>query len=168
MHSLVIKRLGIFSPYLYIFLFGLSFLTISRFFLSMWNFDRVTNVNGWSEIFISGLRVDIATLSYLFVIPALITCLMINYKNLKKIWLFFLRIWIVLSIWLLVFMEVVTPSFILEYDVRPNRLFVEYLMYPSELMNMLLSGYKTELTIVTLLSSLTLYYSLEGLSSSFK
>ena len=97
MHSLVIKRLGIFSPYLYIFLFGLSFLTISRFFLSMWNFDRVTNVNGWSEIFISGLRVDIATLSYLFAIPALITCLMINYKNLKKIWLFFLRIWIVLS-----------------------------------------------------------------------
>ena len=162
MHSLVIKRLGIFSPYLYIFLFGLSFLTISRFFLSMWNFDRVTNVNGWSEIFISGLRVDIATLSYLFVIPALITCLMINYKNLKKIWLFFLRIWIVLSIWLLVFMEVVTPSFILEYDVRPNRLFVEYLMYPSELMNMLLSGYKTELTIVTLLSSLTLYYSWKG------
>lgn len=162
MHSLVIKRLGIFSPYLYIFLFGLSFLTISRFFLSMWNFDRVTNVNGWSEIFISGLRVDIATLSYLFVIPALITCLMINYKNLKKIWLFFLRIWIVLSIWLLVFMEVVTPSFILEYDVRPNRLFVEYLMYPSELMNMLLSGYKTELTIVTLLSSLTLYFSWKG------
>ena len=162
MHSLVIKRLGIFSPYLYIFLFGLSFLTISRFFLSMWNFDRVTNVNGWSEIFISGLRVDIATLSYLFVIPALITCLMINYKNLKKIWLFFLRIWIVLSIWLLVFMEVVTPSFILEYDVRPNRLFVEYLMYPSELMNMLLSGYKTELTIVTFLSSLTLYFSWKG------
>lgn len=162
MHSLVIKRLGIFSPYLYIFLFGLSFLTISRFFLSMWNFDRVTNVNGWSEIFISGLRVDIATLSYLFVIPALITCLMINYKNLKKIWLFFLRIWIVLSIWLLVFMEVVTPSFILEYDVRPNRLFVEYLMYPSELMNMLLSGYKIELTIVTLLSSLTLYFSWKG------
>ena len=162
MHSLVIKRLGIFSPYLYIFLFGLSFLTISRFFLSMWNFDRVTNVNGWSEIFISGLRVDIATLSYLFVIPALITCLMINYKNLKKIWLFLLRIWIVLSIWLLVFMEVVTPSFILEYDVRPNRLFVEYLMYPSELMNMLLSGYKIELTIVTLLSSLTLYYSWKG------
>ena len=162
MHSLVIKRLGIFSPYLYIFLFGLSFLTISRFFLSMWNFDRVTNVNGWSEIFISGLRVDIATLSYLFAIPALITCLMINYKNLKKIWLFFLRIWIVLSIWLLVFMEVVTPSFILEYDVRPNRLFVEYLMYPSELMNMLLSGYKIELTIVTLLSSLTLYFSWKG------
>ena len=162
MHSLVIKRLGIFSPYLYIFLFGLSFLTISRFFLSMWNFDRVTNVNGWSEIFISGLRVDIATLSYLFAIPALITCLMINYKNLKKIWLFFLRIWIVLSIWLLVFMEVVTPSFILEYDVRPNRLFVEYLMYPSELMNMLLSGYKTELTIVTFLSSLTLYFSWKG------
>ena len=162
MHSLVIKRLGIFSPYLYIFLFGLIFLTISRFFLSMWNFDRVTNVNGWSEIFISGLRVDIATLSYLFVIPALITCLMINYKNLKKIWLFFLRIWIVLSIWLLVFMEVVTPSFILEYDVRPNRLFVEYLMYPSELMNMLLSGYKIELTIVTFLSSLTLYFSWKG------
>ena len=31
--------------------------------------------------------------------------------------------------WLLIFMETVTPSFIMEYDVRPNRLFVEYLIY---------------------------------------
>ena len=125
MHSIVKKRLGILFPYFYIFLFGLSFLTISRLLLSIWNFDRVTNVKGWSDILLSGLRVDIATLSYLYVIPALITCLMMDHKSLKRIWHFLLRLWIVLSIWLLVFMEIVTPSFILEYDVRPNRLFVE-------------------------------------------
>jgi len=159
MHSIVKKRLGILFPYFYIFLFGLSFLTISRLLLSIWNFDRVTNVKGWSDILLSGLRVDIATLSYLYVIPALITCLMMDHKSLKRIWHFLLRLWIVLSIWLLVFMEIVTPSFILEYDVRPNRLFVEYLIYPSELINMLFSGYKTEIAIVTLLSFLTLYLS---------
>ncbi len=29
-------------------------------------------------------------------------------------------------------MELATPAFILQYDVRPNRLFIEYLKYPKE------------------------------------
>ncbi|HBY86199.1 MAG TPA: hypothetical protein DEO86_10010, partial [Colwellia sp.] len=35
--------------------------------------------------------------------------------------------------------------FILEYDLRPNRLFIEYLSYPKEVFSMLLSGYKLEI-----------------------
>ena len=35
-----------------------------------------------------------------------------------------------------------TPGFIAEYDVRPNRLFVEYLKYPHEVVSMLWGGFK--------------------------
>ena len=34
-------------------------------------------------------------------------------------------------------MEVSTPTFIAEYDTRPNRLFIEYLNHPKEVLGML-------------------------------
>jgi phosphoglycerol transferase MdoB-like AlkP superfamily enzyme len=46
---------------------------------------------------------------------------------------------------MIVFMELVTPPFILEYDQRPNILFVEYLKYPQEVARMLWVGYKVEI-----------------------
>jgi phosphoglycerol transferase MdoB-like AlkP superfamily enzyme len=137
---------------------ALVFLTISRVFMSIWHFNRVDNANGWIEIILSGLRIDIATLSYIFIIPALVTCLGINQKYFNRVWNFIIRAWVSLALWLLVFMEIVTPSFILEYDVRPNRLFVEYLIYPSELTKMLFSGYKIEILIALVVSLLTLYF----------
>jgi len=33
---------------------------------------------------------------------------------------------------LFVLVEVAMPEFIMQYDLRPNRLFVEYLNYPQE------------------------------------
>ena len=126
--------------------------------MSIWHFNRVDNADGWIEIILSGLRIDIATLSYIFIIPALVTCLGINQKYFNRVWNFIIRAWVSLALWLLVFMEIVTPSFILEYDVRPNRLFVEYLIYPSELTKMLFSGYKIEILIALVVSLLTLYF----------
>lgn len=38
-------------------------------------------------------------------------------------------------------MELSTPTFITEYDTRPNRLFIEYLNYPKEVLSMLWEGY---------------------------
>ena len=159
MQYFVKKYLSSLSPFFFLFLFGLIFLSLSRFFLGVWHFDRVSNVQGWSEIILSGLRIDIASLSYLYLVPALISCMMINNISIQRVWNFILRVWITLTIWLLVFMEIVTPSFILEYDVRPNRLFIEYLIYPDELISMLISGYKFEIFIITTISAFTFYFS---------
>ena len=159
MQYFVKKYLGSLAPFFFLFLFGLIFLSLSRFFLGVWHFDRVSNVQGWSEIILSGLRIDIASLSYLYLVPALISCMMINNISIQRVWNFILRVWITLTIWLLVFMEIVTPSFILEYDVRPNRLFIEYLIYPDELISMLISGYKFEIFIITTISAFIIYFS---------
>ncbi|PEQ14974.1 sulfatase, partial [Piscirickettsia salmonis] len=51
-------------------------------------------------------------------------------------------IWYLVAFILLAFLEVATPPFILEYDTRPNRLFVEYLKHPREVSGMLWRGYK--------------------------
>jgi len=56
-------------------------------------------------------------------------------------------------------MEVITPTFILEYDLRPNRLFIEYLIYPKEIFSMLWTGYKIEILLSSLSLLFTYYFS---------
>lgn len=129
--------------------------TLSRLGLAIWHFDRVTDAEGWVRIFASGLRVDFASICYLFILPALLTSLISGEHWLGRIWNWVLRVWITAGLWLVVYMEVATPPFIIEYDLRPNRLFVEYLIYPKEVFGMLWSGYKLELFIGLVVSVLT-------------
>ena len=71
----------------------------------------------------------------------------INSKNTSgnQILRSFLKGWLITSVTVLVFFEAITPTFILEYDLRPNRLFIEYLIYPKEVFSMLFTGYKIEI-----------------------
>ena len=64
----------------------------------------------------------------------------------------------VAGLWILVYMELATAPFIQEYDLRPNRLFVEYLIYPKEVFSMLWTGYKLELFIGTMGTVITLFF----------
>lgn len=130
--------------------------TCSRLGLSLWHLDRVNDAQGWNNILIGGLRVDIASISYLFILPALIMSLFSGDHLVGKICNWSLRIWITLGLWFVVYMEVATPAFIIEYDLRPNRLFIEYLIYPKEVLKMLWGGYKLELLIAFTVSLVTL------------
>lgn len=152
------KMTGVMFPILMFFISGIVVLTISRIFLCLWQKERVSNAHGWRVIFISGLRMDIVSMCYLVIIPCLITPLLIGIPYLNHIWLVMLSLWITFGLWLLVYMEAATPFFIKEYDVRPNRLFVEYLIYPKEVMSMMWSGYKLELALGLIVSLTTLYF----------
>ncbi|MBT2979704.1 LTA synthase family protein, partial [Vibrio anguillarum] len=74
-----------------------------------------------------------------------------------RVWHWFLRVWITGGLWLIVYMEAATPPFIIEYDLRPNRIFIEYLIYPKEVFSMLWSGYKFELFLGAVVSTFTLF-----------
>jgi len=56
-------------------------------------------------------------------------------------------------------MEVASYPFIAEYDLRPNRLFIEYLIYPKEVLGMLFTGYKFSLLVGFIISVLVIAYS---------
>jgi len=149
---------GPLQPIITFALIAFSILTISRLGLTIWLSDRVSNVNGWSDVLLQGARIDIATLCWLFILPSLLASLIPMRGIIGKIWRLILRIWLVLGLWIIVYMELATPSFIMEYDLRPNRLFVEYLIYPKEVFGMLWSGYKLELFIGFIGSTLTLFF----------
>ncbi|MGF1724931.1 LTA synthase family protein [Photobacterium nomapromontoriensis] len=141
------NKKGLLFPFWVFGLTTLSLLMVSRLSLAFWLSDRVTKADGWMTIILQGLRVDISTLCWLFILPALLACVLPQSGMVGKIWRTVLRVWLVGSLWLMVYMELATPSFIMEYDLRPNRLFVEYLIYPKEVFGMLWTGYKLELAI---------------------
>ena len=126
------------------FITVLVFLTVSRFAMAYWQFDRLNMVDGWWPLIYQGIRVDIATCCWIWGLAILGTFLF-SYEGLAgNVWRWILRIWCSVGFWSLVMLEVTTPTFINEYGVRPNRLFVEYLIYPKEVFSMLWAGRKIE------------------------
>ncbi|WP_417877175.1 LTA synthase family protein [Vibrio sp.] len=137
-------------------LFSLAFLSLSRILLLFWQSDRIESFQDLIYILGQGVRVDFATLCWLFILPALLSALLPLSGKIGDGWKWILRLWMVVGLWILVYMELATAPFIQEYDLRPNRLFVEYLIYPKEVMSMLWTGYKLDLFIGAAGTAITL------------
>ncbi len=132
---------GPFAPLIAMFLLGLIILSVSRLGLVLWQLDRVNATEKLAEILLQGIRVDVIQLSLLSLIPLLLAPFL-AIKRFFNIWQKLTYVWVVAAITLLIFLEAATPGFIAEYDLRPNRLFVEYLKYPQEVIGMLWGGFK--------------------------
>jgi phosphoglycerol transferase MdoB-like AlkP superfamily enzyme len=94
-----------------------------------------------ARILAYGVRIDVVSAVYCVALPVLLSPFLEGYRYTHGFFRGFLRVWF--SAWaaLFVMMEAITPGFIQTYDVRPNRLFVEYLAYPREVFSMLFKGF---------------------------
>jgi phosphoglycerol transferase MdoB-like AlkP superfamily enzyme len=135
---------GPYAPLIVMFISGLVLLSLTRLGLVIWKWERVQATGELCQILLQGVRVDVIQLGLLALIPVLVSPVLAT-RGLFKVWRRFTFWWVLLSLVLLVFLEAATPGFILEYDVRPNRIFVEYLKYPHEVFGMLWQGFKVEL-----------------------
>jgi phosphoglycerol transferase MdoB-like AlkP superfamily enzyme len=126
-------------------------LALSRIGLVAWQYGRVAAAGDprLEFIFLQGLRFDVVTLGLLLGPPAILSPLLASSRRLASGWLRFLRVYCLLVIAVVVFMEAATPSFINEFDVKPDRRFVEYLVYPKEVFGMLTSAYGLQLLLAT-------------------
>ncbi|CAG0980078.1 hypothetical protein MTYP_01710 [Methylophilaceae bacterium] len=136
-----LESLGFYAPLVAMYLFSLPILSLSRAGLMLWQSERVAATGIWPEMLLQGLRVDIIQMGLLVIIPLLVAPLFAH-RHAWPWWRRFSFAWVVLAVTLLIFMEAVTPGFIGEYDTRPNRLFVEYLKYPQEVVPMLWNGFR--------------------------
>ena len=118
---------------------------LARLGYLLWFQDRVAETGGFAYIMLQGLRFDLVTLGYLLAIPAALTPFLNAVPRIAGYWAAILRVYLLAVVAGFVFMEVVTLPFILEYDIRPNYLFVEYLQYRKEVFSMLFVGYKLEI-----------------------
>lgn len=150
-------KFDVYAPLAVMFIIGIVVLSASRFGLVLWKFDRVNNTGELASIFMQGLRVDIMQLCFLSLIPVLLAPVFSITKCWRS-WQRFTYVWVTLAIVLLIFLEVSTPGFIAEFDVRPNRIFVEYLKYPHEVMGMLWVGFRIHIFAALVFVALTLYF----------
>jgi phosphoglycerol transferase MdoB-like AlkP superfamily enzyme len=120
------------------FLLVLVFLALSRLGLALWLWSRVLPAGGLWPVMLGGLRIDLSLLAMICAFPALLSPWLGHLRWAARITAWWYRVW-----WMLfVLLELSTPQFILEYDTRPNRLYVEYLNSPHEVSAMLWHGYK--------------------------
>lgn len=149
-----------------LFFVGINILifTLSRLGLSVWQAERISAVDGWLPLFLQGLRIDIVSICWLFGVPALFTVLFLHNNGLGNLWRVILRVWLTVGSVFILFMEVATPAFIETYDFRPNRLFIEYLLYPKEVFTMLANGHLVAVitSLVVTLIATVVYWRLSG------
>jgi phosphoglycerol transferase MdoB-like AlkP superfamily enzyme len=123
------------------YLLSLLFLTASRALLMSWQWDRVEPTNQWISMLVQGVRADLIIVSFWVLIPVLLLPLW-RPNQWQQAWSKFTYCWSVVGLALFIFMELATPAFIQQYDIRPNRLFVEYLKYPKEVFATLWNGFR--------------------------
>ncbi len=132
------------GPYRYLIrtaALGLVLLSLCRIGLVIWLYDRVAKTDLLWHVLLQGIRADIIVIGLLLLLPVLLVPLA-SMRGLGKLWFGFSYYWCLTALVLLVFMELATPAFLLQYDVRPNRLFVEYLKYPKEVLSTLWFGFR--------------------------
>lgn len=136
-----IRRPGPYSGVLAFFVIGIVCLGLSRATLIWWQWDRVEPAGAPLWMLLQGLRSDLISLS-LCAAPAVVLLPAFVVFRRIHLWTQLSSAWLAVSLILVLFLELATPQFVIEYDSRPNRLFVEYLAYPQEVSAMLWNGYR--------------------------
>lgn len=144
-------------PFVATLLLGMVMLSLARLGLAIWHADAVTAVDGWRWVMLFGLRVDLATMCMLLA-PVAALYLLLPARLARQHGLqWLLAAWLSLALALPFLLELATPGFMSEYGLRPNRLFIEYLLYPKEVASTLLKGHLGSVLISTLLGAAAFY-----------
>jgi phosphoglycerol transferase MdoB-like AlkP superfamily enzyme len=126
-------------------------LTVCRLAFVVWQWQRVNDADMLAAIFVQGLRFDLVILGLLLAIPVLCFPFLASNRFLLPAWRLFLSFLLPLALALVVFMECSTPSFIDQFDSRPNILFFEYLDSPREVGSTLWAAYKVPLILAMII-----------------
>jgi phosphoglycerol transferase MdoB-like AlkP superfamily enzyme len=118
--------------------------------------ERVVENPNYGQLFLIGLRFDLILMSYIAFLPAVLLSLLPDsvLQYIKK----FFNIYFIFFLFLFLLMELSTLDFINQYDTRPNRLFLDYLIYPKEVVGTLLKSYLPSLIITIILLNSALFF----------
>jgi len=149
------KKLAHLKPILNFIFIGLCITTLSRLILFLVFEDRVDDSPHYWYIFPIGLRFDLILLCYLSFLPAIILSLVPDrFLSYFKV---FLYGYFTLLLCILLIMELSTLDFVQQYDTRPNRLFLDYLIYPKEVIGTLFKSYLPSIIITLVVMSVFIY-----------
>ena len=142
--SILTRWAGPYAVLVQMVLVGLVVLSLSRLALMAWQSERVKAAGILGQMLMQGVRADLILLGYLIVVPVLLAPVLAHRWS-ERAWRRFSAIWGTVALVFVIFMELSSPQFIMQFDVRPNRLFIEYLSYPKEVMSTLWNGFRIAL-----------------------
>lgn len=134
-----------------VYLLFVALFLIGRFFFYLLYFERFNDISFFESLltFIYGLRMDTIVICIILVIPTIF--LAITPKIFSNFISKFLSIYILFFLLIALFIECASFPFFVQYDLRPNYLFIEYLEYPQELTSLLFKDYKFQFIAVFIL-----------------
>ncbi|MGN0915334.1 MAG: LTA synthase family protein [Succinivibrio sp.] len=143
------------NPVLVAIVISFTVFTLFRVGLCIWQY-KIAEGN-LINIFYWGLRYDLSICCTMYA-AVLLIALVFNFFSstpvfVKKI----LTVLISLILTVQILTEVTTFPFIEEYGVRPNELYIEYLIYPKEVVSMLANGHLLEAFVSIFISLLAAY-----------
>lgn len=125
-------------------LVGMLVWTITRCLLIALYADRLQAVDGFRYALLAGMRVDLITLGW-GLAPAILLLPITVLKRGQRLWRITARVWFTAFLSLALMLEIASPAFLDEYQARPNRLALDYLMRPQEVVPMLWGGFRASL-----------------------
>ena len=140
------QYLGPYSLVARFIVFSLLLLSLSRAGLMYWQWPRVAATDSWVNILLQGARSDLMTAG-IFAAPIVLLLPIFAVAGRVPLWVRWCTWWLVFSLLAMLFLELATPQFLIEFDSRPNRLFIDYLLYPREVLAMLWGGYRMLLIV---------------------
>lgn len=140
--------ISLLRPFLFFSLLLILTLFVSRVGLVLWQIERFDDFHSFLTLVHNGMRIDLSTLGYVLLIPALVMPWVLLLTKTQALWHKIIELWFFGIYTLVLFFELATPAFINEYGFRPNRLFIEYLIYPKEVIGMLVNGHLLTLVVV--------------------
>ena len=116
----------------------------------VWQHSRLGDLSASTQTmaFVYGWRMDTILLSYL--LAPVVLVLTLWPRPLPGLAAWSVRAWALIVLMLLAFIEAASFPFFVEYDVRPNVLFVEYLRYPQEVASLLWKDQKLNFSLALL------------------
>ena len=154
----ILSLSSILLPYRHILLFAL-------FFILVYAVTRITGIILYHDVIdlretpkllFNGLRTDISGLGYILALPVLLTFIWSSLpEKISRIFFLIEKVYLLVVGSLVFFMELCTFPFMEEYATRPNRLFVEYIIYPTELTKLMINGHL--FSVITVLSLMAVF-----------
>ena len=128
-------------------------LTLCRVVFVAWQWQQVVDAHRLGSILALGFRFDLVLLGLTLTIPALAFPILASNRYLLPAWRGLLKVCLPAVLLIIVFTECSTPSFVDQFDSRPNMLFFEYLNAPWEVGAALWAAYKLPIVVAILVVS---------------
>jgi phosphoglycerol transferase MdoB-like AlkP superfamily enzyme len=136
----------------------LLLLLVCRTVFVVWQWQRVVEADMLATIYVQGLRFDLVLIGLMLIVPILVYPFLASNRLLIPAWRGLLKVALPAVLLLIIFMECSTPSFVDQFDSRPNILFLEYLNHPVEVGATLWAAYKLPIIMTILLSLVFTYF----------